>query len=183
MAKLPDKAFLSKWLVFRLDVLGNEIISGDEAIVKEVTGCTVRQLRVLRLIDDFPGITFIDICGAAGLERSLTSRLIRQLLALGLVKREGAAADARRYELTTTKLGKERRLIADSLVEACEDVLVRPLSRNELEVFNNVLERLALWIRSAEYQKARAQLYPRLVKSKAQKAKKHLGNRSTRPAN
>ena len=79
MARLPDKAFLNDRLTFRLDVLAAEAIGANDALFVEATGCTIREVRVLRLIDDYPGITFVEICRVTGLERSLTSRLIRHL--------------------------------------------------------------------------------------------------------
>ena len=156
MARLPDKAFLNDRLTFRLDVLAAEAIGANDALFVEATGCTIREVRVLRLIDDYPGITFVEICRVTGLERSLTSRLIRHLLALGLIQREGTESDARRYRLSTTKLGKARRLTARALSDRLEAVLTRPLGKGELDSLKSMLDRLATWIRSEDYGKALA---------------------------
>ena len=157
MAKLPDKAFHNDRLTFRLDVLAAEAIGANDTLFVEATGCTIREVRVLRLIDDYPGITFVEICRVTGLERSLTSRLIRRLLALSLVEREGASSDARRYRLSTTKLGKARRLTARALSDRLEAVLTRPLGKGELDGLKSMLDRLASWIRSDEYKQALAE--------------------------
>lgn len=151
VVRFPEKAFLSDRLTFRLDVLAGEAISANDHIFEKTVGCTIREVRVLRLIDDYPGITFIEICKATGLERSLASRIIRRLLALEFVRRDNATDDARRYELSTTALGKERRLVARDLSDCLEDVLFRPLERAELKQLKAMLDRLALWVRSDEY--------------------------------
>lgn len=156
MAKIPDKAFLNDRLTFRLDVLAAEAIGANDALFVEATGCTIREIRVLRLIDDYPGITFVEICRVTGLERSLTSRLIRHLLGLGLIQREGSESDARRYGLSTTKLGKARRLTARALSDTLEEILTRPLGKGELDSLKSTLDRLATWIRSEDYRKALA---------------------------
>ena len=157
MAKLPDKAFLNDRLTFRLDVLAAEAIDANDALFVEETGCTIRETRVLRLIDDYPGITFVEICRVTGMERSLTSRLIRRLLALELIQREGADNDGRRYSLSTTQLGKARRITARALSDKLEDVLMRPLSKGELVSLKSMLDRLAMWVRSEDYKEALAE--------------------------
>ena len=88
MVEHSEKVFLNERLTFRLDVLAQEAISANDAIFVKTVGCTIREVRVLRLIDDLPGITFIEICRATGLERSLASRIIRRLLALQLIRRD-----------------------------------------------------------------------------------------------
>jgi len=152
-----ERAFLNERLTFRLDVLAQDAISANDAIFVKTVGCTIREVRVLRLIDDFSGITFIEICRATGLERSLASRIIRRLLALQLVRRENDALDARRFGLSTTDLGKHRRTEARTLSDNLEVTLCAPLSAGERKQLNNLLDRLALWVRSAEYKQALAE--------------------------
>lgn len=156
LVTFPPKAFLNDRLTFRLDVLAAEAISANDQLFIDTLGLTVREVRVLRLIDDFPGITFIEICGATGIERTLTSRIIRKLMADGLVSRDNAEDDARRYRLSTTPVGKQRRLEARALSDALEEVLMQPLSAQEIKHLKSLLDRLALWVRSAEYRQAMA---------------------------
>ena len=182
MARLPDKAFLNDRLTFRLDVLAAEAIGANDALFVEAMGCTIREVRVLRLIDDYPGITFVEICRVTGLERSLTSRLIRRLLALGLVEREGEESDARRYRLSTTKLGRARRLTARALSDRLEAVLTRPLGKGELDGLKSMLDRLACWIRSEEYKQALAEYRAGAGGSKAIKRGKAPAPKQRAPA-
>ena len=157
MVEQTERAFLNERLTFRLDVLAQDAISANDAIFVKAVGCTIREVRVLRLIDDFPGITFIEICRATGLERSLASRIIRRLLSLQLVRRENDAKDARRFGLSTTDLGKNRRTEARTLSDSLEVTLCAPLSAGERKQLNNLLDRLALWVRSTEYKQALAE--------------------------
>ena len=76
---------------------------------------------------------------------------------MGLIEREGTESDARRYGLSTTKLGKARRLTARALSDRLEAVLTRPLGKGELDSLKSMLDRLATWIRSEEYGKALAE--------------------------
>ena len=161
VVSFPAKAFLNDRLTFRLDVLAAEAISANDQIFVSAIGLSIREVRVLRLIDDYPGITFMEICTTTGLERSLTSRVIRKLMTQGLVRRDNAADDARRYQLSTTALGKQRRLQSRALSDSLEEVLTQPLSPHELKQLKSMLDRLALWVRSPQYQQALSDRKPR----------------------
>jgi DNA-binding MarR family transcriptional regulator len=151
-----ETAFLNDRLTFRLDVLADEAIRANDEFFVETIGCTIREVRVLRLIDDYPGITFIEICRATGFERSLASRTIRRLLALQFVRRDNTDDDARRFLLSTTKLGKQRRIASRALSDRLEEMLLQPLTSHELKQLKSMLDRLALWVRSSEYNSALA---------------------------
>jgi DNA-binding MarR family transcriptional regulator len=148
----PDKAFLNERLTFRLDVLAGAAIDANDSIFVDTLGLTIRETRVLRLIDDFPGITFSEISWATGLERSLTSRTIRKLLALKFIVRESIGDDARRYKLSTTALGKQTRIRARYLSDSLEEVLTKVLTAAELKILKSTLDRLAAWVRSKDYE-------------------------------
>jgi DNA-binding MarR family transcriptional regulator len=167
MVRFPEKAFLNDRLTFRLDVLAQEAIGANDAIFVETLGCTIREVRVLRLIDDYPGITFIEICGATGLERSLASRIIRRLLELELVRRENDSKDARRFGLSATETGKERRIASRALSDGLEEVLFQPLATGELRQLKSMLDRLGLWVRSDEYKQALAERQTKRLKAPA----------------
>lgn len=177
LVRFPEKAFLNDRLTFRLDVLAGEAISANDHLFMETVGCTIREVRVLRLIDDYPGITFIEICKATGLERSLASRIIRRLLAIEFVRRDNATDDARRYELSTTTLGKERRLVARALSDSLEEILFKPLERSELKQLKSMLDRLAHWVRSQEYRDALAKFHAVTERKSASKPARSLARK------
>jgi DNA-binding MarR family transcriptional regulator len=151
-AMTMEKPFKNDRLTYRLNVIANQAISANEAIFVRETGCNIRELRVLRLIDDSPGTTFAEIARITGFERSLTSRIIQNLIASGLISRENSATDARVFQLSTTEKGREIRQIGRAVSDRLEAVLTRPLSEGELETLNQLLWRLGKWVTSAEYQ-------------------------------
>jgi len=150
------KTFWNERLTYRLNIVAQEAIAVNDDIFLRETGCRIRELRVLRLIDDSPGTTFAEISRVTGLERSLTSRIIQGLIAGGLVARENSATDARVFRLTTTAKGKEVRLIARGVSDRLETILTEPLSREELDTLNALLARLAAWVSSDRYREALA---------------------------
>lgn len=151
-----NKAFRNERLTYRLELVAQEAISANDEIFLRETGFRIRELRVLRLIDDTPGTTFAEIAKATGLERSLTSRIIRTLLGDGLIARENSLEDARVFLLTTTPKGQNIRRIARQLSDRLEVVLTEPLSEQELATLDGILDRLGSWITSEEYRTALA---------------------------
>ena len=95
---MPKSSFPSKRLTYLLEVIADEAIAGNDAIFQRDLGCSIREIRVLRIVDDNPGITFVEICEKSGLERSLTSRILQKLIGDGLLLRSSSGTDARKYQ-------------------------------------------------------------------------------------
>ena len=136
--------------------MAQQAISANDEIFLKETGCRIRDLRVLRLIDDTPGTTFAEIAKITGFERSLTSRIIQNLLGAGLIERENSSQDARVFLLSTTEKGKEIRQVARQLSDRLEVILTDPLSAQELRSLNEILARLGSWVTSEDYRLALA---------------------------
>lgn len=148
------KTFQNERLTYRLNILAERAIAANDAIFLRETGCRIRDLRVLRLIDDTPGTTFAELAKSTGFERSLTSRIIQGLLAAGLIARENSLKDARVFMLHTTAKGKEIRMLGRQVSDRLELILTKPLTDLELGQLNLLLERLGTWVSSEEYRAA-----------------------------
>lgn len=145
-------------LTHRLEVLASEAIRVNEPLFERQTGCSIREYRILRMINRHGGIAFNDIMHITGLDRSLVSRLIRELLKRDLIYRVNSESDARRFGLFTTEAGKATCETADSLSREAEKRLFVPLEPGELEQLNELLDKLVFWVRSDAYQEALAQM-------------------------
>ena len=151
-----DGTFRNERLTYRLNIVAQQAITANDEIFLRETGCRIRDLRVLRLIDDAPGTSFAEIAKITGFERSLTSRIIQNLLGAGLIERENSARDARVFLLSTTQKGKETRQVARRLSDRLEVILTDPLSAQELRALNEILARLGNWVTSEDYRLALA---------------------------
>lgn len=149
-----NKTFKNERLTYKLNIVAQQAISANDAIFMKETGCRIRDLRVLRLIDDTPGTTFAEIAKITGFDRSLTSRIIQNLISDGLIERENSSQDARVFLLSTTAKGKEIRQVARRLSDRLEVILTDPLSAQELRAFNDILARLGNWVTSEDYWQA-----------------------------
>lgn len=146
-----DKPLANERLTYRLRLLSEQAINANDAIFVAKTGCNIRELRVLRLIDDSPNITFREIALITGLERSLTSRLIQKLISKKLITRENSDTDARVFMLATTDKGSNTRQIARKVSDKLETILTNPLSKKELDTMNELIDRMAVWVHSDKY--------------------------------
>ncbi|MDD9908610.1 MAG: MarR family winged helix-turn-helix transcriptional regulator [Ahrensia sp.] len=149
-----EKTFKNERLTYRLNIVAQEAIQANDDIFFGETGCRIRDLRVLRLIDDQPGTTFAEIAQTTGFDRSLTSRIIQNLIGSGLIERQNSSEDARVFLLSTTPKGKEIRKVARRLSDRLEVILTDPLSAQELRTLNEILERLGAWVTSEDYRNA-----------------------------
>jgi DNA-binding MarR family transcriptional regulator len=145
------KIFQNDRLTYRLNIVAQEAIAINDPIFIRETGFNLRELRVLRIICDNPGVSFADIAKMTGLERSLTSRLIQKLLKSDVISRENSPEDARVFMLTPTENGIEIRKKARDVSNRLETILTQPLTRSELDQLQSYLERLAGWVGSEEY--------------------------------
>jgi DNA-binding MarR family transcriptional regulator len=152
-----NRTFKNERLTYKLSIVAQEAITANDEIFLRETGCRIRDLRVLRLIDDAPGTTFAEIARITGFDRSLTSRIIQNLMGAGLIVRENSSEDARVFLLSTTPQGKETRLIARQLSDRLEVILTDPLSTQELRSLNDILARLGNWVTSEDCRLALAQ--------------------------
>lgn len=151
---MPESSFPSKRLTYLLEVIADEAIAGNDALFLRDLGCSIREIRVLRIVDDTPGITFVEICEKSGLERSLTSRILQKLIGDGLLLRTSSGTDARKYHLSTTPKGQALRQRGRVMSDALEALLLAPFPPADRARLFDQIERLGKWVRSDEYRAA-----------------------------
>lgn len=151
---MPDRTFSSKRLTYLLEVIADEAIAGNDAIFVRDLGYSIRELRVLRIVEDHPGITFVEICDKSGLERSLTSRILQKLIGDALLSRISSETDARKYHLYATPKGQALRKRGRIVSDALEALLMDPFpAEDRARLFENI-DRLGQWVRSDAYRQA-----------------------------
>lgn len=151
---MPKSGFPSRRLTYLLEVIADEAIAGNDAIFLRDLGCSIREIRVLRIVDDNPGITFVEIWEKSGLERSLTSRILQKLISDGLLLRTSSGTDARKYHLSTTPQGQALRQRSRVMSDALEALLLAPFAPADRELLFEQIERLGTWVRSDYYRRA-----------------------------
>jgi DNA-binding MarR family transcriptional regulator len=151
---MADSSFPSKRLTYLLEIIADEAIAGNDAIFLRELGYSIREVRVLRIADDNPGITFVEIWEKCGLERSLTSRILQKLIGDGMLARTSSGTDARKYHLSTTDKGRQLRERGRVMSDVLEALLLDPFPAADRARLFDQIERLGRWVRSEEYRAA-----------------------------
>ena len=146
-----DAIFQNSVMIHRLEVFVNEAIRLNEPLFVEQIGCTIREYRVLKIVDEYGGISFKEITRVTGLERSLVSRQIRALVNRELIYRVNSKQDARRFGLFTTETGKTACDTGRQLSSEAEKHLFKALQIGEVEQLNTLVHKLSAWVRDPSY--------------------------------
>lgn len=139
---------LRESITYKLASISEDAVGSAARLFKERFGLNVHELRVLRLIDDQPGVTFTSLAHQTKFERSATSRILSRLIKEGLVRREIDDADARHFLLYATPAGKALREAADPLSLALEDLVLSTLTESERADFRRLIDKLSKWLAS-----------------------------------
>lgn len=137
---------VERHLTYRMDSLSSSAINMANDVYVQCCGLNVRELRILRLTDDNPGITFSSLAAETRLERSLTSRLLAKLIKDGLIRRTIGKKDARQFNLHTTSKGREICGKATQIAGEIEERFLTPLSAAERETLDSCIQKLTEWV-------------------------------------
>jgi DNA-binding MarR family transcriptional regulator len=137
---------VGRHLTYRMDTLSSSAIDMANEVYVRCCGLNVRELRILRLTDDNPGITFSDLAAETRFERSLTSRLLSKLIKDGLIRRTIGKKDARQFNLHTTAKGREMCGKATQIAGAVEEHFLTPLTAAEREALDSCIQKLTEWV-------------------------------------
>ena len=137
---------LKQSLTYTLASIAQEGIGPAERLFQERFGWDVRELRVLRLVRDTPGITFTALARLTRLERSATSRILTRMIKSGLIGRVGVQTDGRQYTFTMTAAGEELCRQADPLSLDLENLMLAPLTSDQRASLTEMTDTLLAWV-------------------------------------
>jgi len=139
---------LRQSLTYQLVSIAEDAIGQGASLFKQRFGLDVHELRVLRLIDDEPGVTFTALAANTKFERSATSRILSRLVNASLVRRRIDPDDARHFQLFATPKGRALRIEADPLSLQLEALVLAPLDAEERRQFLAALAKISDWVKS-----------------------------------
>ncbi len=145
-----------------LETLALTTIGKADGMVIELTGLSIRMLRILRIIDDNPGINFKKIVAITSLNPALVSKIVKDLRQKGFVDRIANDEDSRKYELATTPLGQKKRVEVRIVSDKLDAVLLSPLTPSEISNLFQSLIKLSQWSSSEQYEVDRMVAYEEL---------------------
>ncbi len=150
---------LRQSFTYQLASIADDAVGAAARLFESRFGFDVHELRVLRLIDDQPGVNFTTLARQTRFERSATSRILSRLIKGGFVRREIDEDDARQFRLFVTEAGKVLRERADPLSLEMEALILSTLAPSERDEFRRILDKLSTWL-SSEFGTELARRYP-----------------------
>jgi DNA-binding MarR family transcriptional regulator len=133
-------------LTYQLASIAEDAIGPADRVFQKRFGLHVHEIRVLRLIDDQPNVTFTELAAQTKIERSATSRILSRLIKAGYVRRKIDEKDARHFQLTATAKARALRQRADPLTEDIENMVLSVLSATQRQQLEVILGKLTGWL-------------------------------------
>ncbi|WP_338242626.1 MarR family winged helix-turn-helix transcriptional regulator [Aurantiacibacter hainanensis] len=103
---------------------------------------TQKQVSVMWLLGDNPGIAQIEVGGRLRMDRATTMTIVNRLQSRGYLRRERSSSDGRKQSLHLTHEGEAALREAKSCIEEHESWLKSRFTRQELEKLVEMLARI-----------------------------------------
>ena len=134
---------LGDFVGFRLRRVQNQL-SRDFAAATADRGLRSGLFSSLALISANPGVSQNEISRQIGLDKSVTVTIVDELERRGWAARERSQTDRRRHALFTTAKGEAELDELFAILERTEDAVLHQLSRAELHLLMELLDRMYL---------------------------------------
>lgn len=130
------------------DIVGFHIRLAHVAVYRHFTetfsdlDLTQKQVSVLWLVDDHPGIAQIDVGQRLQMDRATTMTIVNRLQERGYLRRERSAVDGRKQALFLTKSGERALFKAKACIGEHEAWLKGRFSPDEVKKLVEMLVRI-----------------------------------------
>jgi DNA-binding MarR family transcriptional regulator len=105
-------------------------------------GLTQKQVSVLWLVDDHPGIAQTGLAARMRMDRATTMAIVNRLQARGYLERGKSTSDARKQTLHLTDAGRAALIEAKEAIRQHEDWLKSRYTKAEVNKLIELLSRL-----------------------------------------
>jgi MarR family transcriptional regulator, temperature-dependent positive regulator of motility len=146
-----------EYLTFRIDRLSELSKEAATQYYESEFGVSVRDLRILRLVNLEPGQTLGRLIELTMLEKTFVSKIVSSMVKRSLLRREIGQQDARQINLYLTPEGESLVKETYERGNALEKLMLSAMSAHELEVLNRCIDKLTSGLAEhLEKQKAKA---------------------------
>ena len=133
-----DKAYLT----YKLDLAKTLATKAADPFYEKEAGLRIRELRVLRLIHDFPGIAAKELVHKIVLDKTLLSKNLAELEDRGLIRKMPDRRDARRQSLELTDQGLEVWRRCEAIGRRLEAEMFAEISKDDWDRLHEILDRV-----------------------------------------
>lgn len=132
----------SIYITLRLDVLSGLMKEVAEAAHQARDGVSVREVRLLLLVREHPGLTISRLVELSFMEKTMVSKAVTALTRAGLIQRQIGQQDARQVALELTRKGKGVADRAHQYVLDATDAVMSVLRPDLRKAFDEALGQL-----------------------------------------
>lgn len=130
------------YLTYKLDLAKTLATKAADPYYETEAGLRIRELRVLRLIHDFPGIAAKDLVHKIVLDKTLVSKNLAALEERGLIRKIVDRRDARRQCLELTDEGLRVWRICEAIGRRLESEMFAEISEDDWNRLHEILDRV-----------------------------------------
>jgi len=134
---------LEKFLPYRLSVLSNRVSQLIASHYEARFGLAMTEWRVMAVLGRFPDLSASEVADRTAMDKVAVSRALAGLLQRGLIERDTHGGDRRRSVLGLSPAGYEVYDEVAPMALECERRLMAPLSAEEREVLDRLIDRLS----------------------------------------
>jgi DNA-binding MarR family transcriptional regulator len=110
--------------------------------IMQTIDLTEPEIRLLIMLEQYPGTTITTLAEWAVIERSTLSRMLARMEKAGLLERR--RRDGRTVRVLLTEKGEDLTDQAKHLIAGCNDSMFRGLSKDDIEAFKKTLRTLLM---------------------------------------
>lgn len=142
--KIKDRFMikLATFLPYRIATLSSKLSNSFAEVYSDKYQLTVPQWRVIAHLAEKSTLTAKEICIEAGLDKSTTSRAVKQLLDQEIIIGRQAETDKRATELALTKKGKTLYQDLSNDAAKWQESLFESFSSEEQTMLFSILQKL-----------------------------------------
>lgn len=134
---------LDSFLPYRLSVLSNRISQSIARLYAERFGISITEWRVIAVLGRYSGLSANQVAERTAMDKVAVSRTLARLVERGLIVRSTDDDDRRRSVLALSARGKRIHTQIAPLALEMEHKLLAGLSREEKQMLDTLLDKLA----------------------------------------
>lgn len=132
------------YLTYKLDLIKTLAVKSADPLYHKASGLRVKELRLLRLIHDYPDITSSELKVKLVLDKTLLSKHLADLEQRGLIEKTPDTADNRVYRLNLTKDGLATWKTCEKIGCDLERQMFAEISDDDWQQLHGLLDKILL---------------------------------------
>lgn len=138
---IPTPTDNHAYLTYKLDVIKILVLNAAEPLYRKACGLRVKEIRLLRLIHDYPNITSSELKVKLVLDKTLLSKYLAGLEQRGMIEKIPDKQDNRIQQLRLTAAGEQAWQTCETIGRGLEAKFFHQMSGHEWDQLHRLLDK------------------------------------------